>query len=132
MSKLNIMRVEEYTSPNLITVDFKEDLTKVSNLMHTNQVRHIPITENGRVVGIISKRDLQPIKKEAYSSLKAKDLMIPDPYTVSNMDLIHEVAFQMSDRKIGSAIVTQDGKVYGIFTTTDALNALVEIVRESL
>lgn len=42
-----------------------------------------------------------------------------------------DVVFHLSEEKIGSAIITDDGKLDGIFTTTDALNALVDILKSS-
>jgi len=132
VEKIKMMTIEEFTSPNLITADSEDSLSKVNDLLHSKSVRHLPITTGSKIVGIISQRDLQAVKKDDFQSLKAKDIMTKDPFTVSSQDLIHEVAFQMSDRKIGSAIVTHNDEVYGIFTTTDALNALVEIVRESI
>lgn len=54
----------------------------------------------------------------------------PDPVTVRTNDPLDEVAYRMSDLKIGSVIVLDEyGSFYGIFTATDALNALIEVVR---
>ena len=51
-----------------------------------------------------------------------------EPLMVYANDKLSDVAFQLSSAKIGSAIVLdEDSKIFGIFTTTDALNALVEI-----
>ena len=62
--------------------------------------------------------------------MRAADIMAADPVTVSVSAPLDEVAYTMSEKKIGSVIVNdQNGKLLGIFTATDALNALIEIVR---
>ena len=57
--------------------------------------------------------------------------MTADPYTVSIEANLDDVAFEMSRNKYGSAIVMDNNdEVYGIFTSTDALNALIEVLRK--
>lgn len=132
MQKLKELTVEEYTSPSLVTANFDESLLSVAAKMNSHNIRHIPILENSKVMGMISQRDLYSIEKTQFQSKKAYQVMTKEPFTVSTDELIHNVAFEMSKRKIGSAIVVKNDEVFGIFTTTDALNALIEIVRESI
>src|SRR5690606_6620316 len=86
------------------------------------------------VVGIVSQRDLAVLAGldlDKQVQVRASDLMKPDPVTVRSSDPLDDVAYRMSERKIGSVIVLDDsGAPYGIFTATDALNALIEIVRD--
>ena len=86
----------------------------------------------GRLSGIISDRDIfrGASVHEASEPLKVKDLMTKEVYRVSRKENLDKVVFTMSDKKIGSAIVEdKDDDFFGIFTSTDALNALVEIMR---
>ncbi|MCE3014031.1 MAG: CBS domain-containing protein, partial [Proteobacteria bacterium] len=56
------------------------------------------------------------------------DIMSTDPLVVRANDPLSEVAYLLSSSKVGSAIVMDENdEIFGIFTTTDALNALVEI-----
>lgn len=50
--------LEEIMSKSIITVDLDESLTKASDLMDHNGVRHLGVTEGGKIVGVISVRDL--------------------------------------------------------------------------
>ena len=60
--------------------------------------------------------------------MTVEDIMNPNLFSVYRNEGLGEVAFQLSSQKVGSALVLDEsGEVYGIFTTTDALNALVEI-----
>lgn len=129
--KIKKIPVEEFTSVNPITVNASSLINEVKNLMIENNFRHMPVMENGEVVGILSDRDIAIAHRfDPNFKLQAKDLMTTHPYTVNVSDSIEEVVFNMSKNKIGSAIVLDDsGQIYGIFTSTDALNALVEIIR---
>ena len=67
---------------------------------------------------------------EHQQQVRAGDVMAVDPLTVSAATPLDEVAYAMSDRKVGSAIVNDEqGELLGIFTATDALNALIEVTR---
>lgn len=123
--------IDEYTSPCPITVSPNESLDAIQKLMETEGVRHIPVVLSGKPVGIISDRDLKLVGCfEVITPLKAEDVMIPNPFTVSNEDSLEDVVFEMSKQKIGSALILDNsGEVSGIFTSTDALNALVEVLR---
>jgi acetoin utilization protein AcuB len=127
--KISELKVEEYTSPSVITVASTETLDRAMELMQEHKIRHLPVIINGSIGGIISERDvLTHIGKDWTRMLKIEDIMTTTLLTVSKNESLGDVAFQLSSQKIGSALVLDDDEsLYGIFTTTDALNALVEI-----
>lgn len=130
MEKLN-MPVDEFTSPSPISALPKDSLTKVMCLMSENGIRHVPIVSENKAIGIISERDLKvALMVNENCKLLAEDIMVRDLLTTSCNTPLDEVVFEMSSKKIGSAVVEDDkGDLYGIFTSTDALNALIEISR---
>ena len=124
--------VDNYTSPSPVCVNSKEKIVNVLNLMQENHCRHIPVVDDKKVVGILSERDIYKAyyHKENCDALLAKDLMTKNVYRVNKNENLEKVVFYMSDKKIGSALVEDDlEEIAGIFTATDALNALVEIMR---
>ena len=124
--------VEEFTSPSPVLVDENQTAVEALSLMAKHECRHIPVMSQGRLSGIISDRDIfrGASVHEASEPLKVKDLMTKEVYRVSRKENLDKVVFTMSDKKIGSAIVEdKDDDFFGIFTSTDALNALVEIMR---
>ena len=127
---LSQLTVEEYTSPCPIVADCEATIAEAHQLMEENGIRHLPVVRDDKVIGIISDRDLNLVygfKME--TKARIENIMHDCPFSVHKSSLLLDVAFEMSSRKIGSAIVTDDnGKLDGIFTTTDALNALVEIL----
>jgi len=133
MNQLNLP-VEEFTTPNPITATEDATVDDLARLMKEHGIRHLPIVRNAQVVGIISDRDLRVVaalETQEKRLVQAGDIMARDPVTVNSEATLDEVAFEMSDRKIGSVIVNEGDKFLGIFTVTDALNALIEITRSA-
>ena len=125
--------VEEYTTPDPITAE--EDMTfdDLRRLMAEHGIRHLPVVRGSAVVGVISDRDVRLVSGltvEEKAQVRAADIMAADPVSVKASTPLDEVAYVMSDKKVGSVIVNdENGEFLGIFTATDALNALIEIVR---
>jgi len=132
MTRFNVP-VEEFTTPNPVTASADLPVDELRRLMQEHGVRHLPIVRDGRIVGIVSDRDVRValgLGDGQRIQVRAADLMATDLLTVNATQPLDEVAFAMSDKKLGSAIVNdQQGEFLGIFTVTDALNALIEIVR---
>lgn len=128
--------VEEFTTPDPVTAteDMSVDELRQSMLQHG--VRHLPVVRAGTVVGVVSDRDVrlaQGLGEAHKIQVRAADIMASAPVAVKASTPLDEVAYAMSDRKIGSVIVNEDdGEFLGIFTVTDALNALIEIIRAEL
>ena len=125
--------VDEFTTPEPVTATEDLSIDELQRLMEKHGIRHLPVVRGESVVGVISDRDVRLVAGLTYAEkhqVRAGDVMTPDPLIVSATARLDEVALAMSERKVGSAIVTEaDGKLLGIFTATDALNALIEIVR---
>jgi acetoin utilization protein AcuB len=133
MNKLNLP-VEEFTTPDPITAPESATIEQLTKLMKDNEIRHLPILRGEEVIGIVSERDLKVVSGlnfEEKSLVRASDIMAENPFTVSSEASLDQVAFEMSSRKIGSVIVNEGNRFYGIFTATDALNALIELTREN-
>ncbi len=132
MSKI-YLPVEEFTTPDPISAQVDTNIYELSDLMKKHQVRHIPILRDKKVVGILSDRDIRMVSGLTSGQkmlVQARDIMVTDPVTVNSRTSLDAVALEMSRKKIGSVIVNDENDDFlGIFTATDALNALIEIVR---
>ena len=129
------MRVEEFTTPDPVTVAETTAIGELRELMDQHGVRPLPVLRDGEVVGVISERDVrlvQGLSLDEQLQIRAQDLMADDLFVVHASTLLDEVAMEMVSRRVGSAIVRdEDGDFLGIFTLTDALNALIEITRSA-
>lgn len=112
-------------------VESSETVENASKLMRDLKIRHLPVMETGRVKGIISDRDI----KMAFALIDAdphlllvKDICHDDPYVVDPDTKLSLVVRTMADKGYGSAIIVQNEKLVGIFTTVDACRALAAVL----
>lgn len=101
------------------------------SLMQEQHVRHLPVLEGGVVVGMISQRDLGLLGARAparLSDLRVDEAMSGEPYIVSPEAPLRSVVNTLSTRRLGAAIVVEHGQVQGVFTTTDTLSILRDLL----
>jgi acetoin utilization protein AcuB len=103
--------------------------------MLEHEVRHLPVVRGTALVGVLFKSDLKLVESldpAVVRPIKVESVMVTDYYTVAPDEALDVAAREMSKRKWGSALVTDRGKVVGVFTTTDALRALSDALTDSL
>lgn len=121
------------TTPHSVGPD--QPLTVAHRMMHDHHIRHLPVLSGGRLIGMITERDVALIgamKDVDQGKTTVEDAMSTSVYSVSPDALLDEVATAMAEHKYGSAVVLQNGKVVGVFTTVDACRALAELLHGRL
>ncbi len=128
-----IPKIEKFMTPMPHTVGKDIPVETALDLMRTHRIRHIPVQEGGKLVGVVTDRDIKLAGSFAETAqLKVDDVMTPDPYTVQPRAALDEVVAEMAEHKYGCAIVVQDnGKVVGVFTAVDGLRAFHDVLREN-
>ena len=123
----------------VITLSLKDSLYSAEKRMKTNHIRHMPVIDNDKLIGLISLSDLQRISfidaysKEGtedtpvYNMLSIKDMMIKNPLTANPKTTILEVSKLLASKEFHSLPVVEDGKLVGIITTTDLLHYFIEL-----
>lgn len=115
-------------------VEVGDSLLRARALMVEHQIRHLPVQDEGVLVGILTDRDLKraldpdlgmPPKQELFVS----DVFVPEAYVVDGAEPLDTVLEYMATHHIGSALVTKKEKLVGIFTATDACRLLCEHLR---
>jgi len=99
--------------------------------MREHGVRHVPVMGGDELVGILSDRDIarvQCLTRRGADEFFVEDAMTRDPFVVARDMPLTKVAREMVDRNIGSAVVVEGKRVVGVFTVTDALEALIEVL----
>lgn len=112
-------------------VDSDDPVGRLEKMMDDRGIRHLPVQEKGKIVGIVSERDLHHrlpriAAPEEKARLRARDIMIANPYTVGFNTPLSEVVAQMALRHIGSVIVTRKGKLAGILSAMDVCRIFAE------
>ena len=130
-----IPQISKYMTTNPHTVRPGLPLCDAMKLMRQHQIRHLPILEDGKLVGILSERDIRMIesfKNVDPTKVLVEDAMEQSVYVVSPSAPLDQVAAEMASKKYGSAVVMQNLNVVGIFTAVDALTAFSELLHTRL
>ena len=128
--RLPQLPVDEYTTPSPFVVGPETPMTTVLALMQEHGIRHLPVVLGKVPVGIISDRDVRLLTHmPGLGGVTAGEVMVHEPFTVASGTSLETVVLAMARQRIGSSIVTHHGEIVGIFTSTDALNALIEVLR---
>lgn len=124
-------KISKYMTTLPQTVNPKVSITEAYNLMTTENIRHLPVLESGRLVGLISDRDVKFATSFGDSAtLLVEDVMSQDVYSVHPDTELDNVVDTMSLSKFGCAVIQQENqKVVGIFTATDSLRVLATVLR---
>jgi acetoin utilization protein AcuB len=114
------------------TIGRDQTLTAAHETMRAHGVRHLPVLDAGKVVGVLTQRDLyfiETLKGIDADTVKVEEAMAQDVYSVPTDAPLVDVAERMGERKYGCVVVTEKGKPVGLFTTIDALRVLVSLLR---
>lgn len=130
-----IPTVQKYmtTSPHFIGDE--QTIARAHDVLSKHRIRHLPVMHGGKLVGILSERDLaliETLREVDVDQVNVRDAMSSDVYVVSPEAKLDEVVGEMAERKLGSAIVMQNAKVVGILTTVDVCRALAELLHGRL
>lgn len=114
------------------TIEPHQSVLSALAVMDHGRFHHLPVCSGGRVVGVVSERDLSYLLSlQEVESNKAviADIMIPEPVVVGEGATLKEALYLMKTQKVGSVIVTDTKqKVLGIFTAQDAIEYLFELI----
>jgi acetoin utilization protein AcuB len=129
------MRVSEWMTPAPITVAPSAPVPKVGELMLHRRIRHLPVVEGGRLVGIITDRDVRTAQPSPATSLSIQEMrylldrltvravMTRPVITVASREPIAEAVRLMLENRIGGLPVMDGERLVGILTAADVLRA---------
>jgi len=110
-----------------VTVGPRDTLAAAKDKMTQGGFRRLPVVEEGRLVGILSERDLR--QHTGYlENTKTNVAMTEDPLTVTPAATLEEAAQLLLRRKVGGLPVVEAGKLVGIITTSDILQAFLDVM----
>jgi acetoin utilization protein AcuB len=135
-----MLLVENWMNPNVITVDADDSMLDATKLLKEHNIRHLPVLEKGKLVGVITDRDLKRAAPsdatalEAHellyliANIKVREIMTRNPITVPYNYTIEEAAELLLQARIsGMPVVNKDGDVIGTITQTDLFKVLISL-----
>ena len=132
--------VTDIMTANPVTVTPRNAIRTAINLMREGGYRRLPVVDRGKLVGIITDRDLRRaanspfvVREQWYDNfildhIEVGSCMTPNPLTIEPTASIAEAARMMRNNKIGGVPVVADGQLVGIVTETDLLDFLIELL----
>jgi acetoin utilization protein AcuB len=131
-----VLRVRTWMTQDLVTLSPEASVAEALTLCRERRIRHIPILEEGRLVGIVSDRDLRDAspalgdadRASTLQEIRLGDVMTREVSTADPQDPIENAAQEMYELKIGSLPVVaeeDEEKLLGIVTSSDVMRALV-------
>lgn len=132
--------VRELMSREVRTLERNDVLTVGDELMKAERIRHLPVLdETGSLVGIVSQRDIfrgalaralgygEHAQSRLMSQLLVKEVMSNDPVTIAPDATLGEAAARMRELKIGCLPVVENGRLVGILTEGDFVQAFTQL-----
>jgi CBS domain-containing membrane protein len=131
--------VREIMTGSPVTLKPEDTLDLANDVISLGRIRHMPVVEDGRLVGLLSERDLigaaattifglkQKRKSALLKTVLIKDVMKKRVISVKPDTPIKDAAHLMADKKIGCVPVVESGTLVGLLTTTDILRYVEQL-----
>jgi acetoin utilization protein AcuB len=137
------MFIDKSMTKDVLTVRPDTGIPEAHAIMAQNRIRHLPVVgEDNTLLGIVTDRDIrsampssllpeteQTAEKKQISTLKVKEIMTPNPVTVSPLQTLEDAIILMQKTKVGAfPVVDEEGKLRGIISIRDLLRAFVNVL----
>ena len=135
------MFVQQRMTGNPITITSTSTIADASELMRTNKFRRLPVVDNGKLVGLVTDRDLREVAPSPATTLsifelnyllakmQIKDIMQKKVITIQSDATVEEAALLLYNHRIGGLVVVDgQGTVSGVITETDIFKCFVDVM----
>lgn len=127
--------IKSVMTPFPHSIDIDASIVDARKFMMSHHIRHLPVTDNTELVGILTDRDIKLILGPDFDypsqqELSVRDVYIDSPYIVSLDEPLTNVLANMVEKHIGSVLVTRKGKLAGVFTATDVCRSFYQFITD--
>ena len=134
--------VSRWMSTKLVVIDANASIIEAIHLMKENNIRRLPVVSKGKIAGVLTEKMLKDYTPSKATSLDTwevhyllsktpvSDAMNPTPHRITPDTDLADAAKLLHDRKLNGVLVMEGETLVGLFTTTDALQALLDICHE--
>lgn len=132
------MLICDWMAKNVLTIDENASLMQATRIMKENGIRRLPVLAKGRLVGILTDRDVKEaspsrgvsldVHELSYllSEMKVKEVMTPSPHTLGCYESLEKAAVIMQECRIsGMPVVDESGNLIGLLSETDVLRGFI-------
>jgi acetoin utilization protein AcuB len=131
-----MLQVKDSMTREVVALSPEDTAKAALALCRERRIRHLPVLEDGRLVGIASDRDFRdaapplgdPERAAALAEIRVGEVMAREVVTAVSDDPIEQAANTMRERRIGCLPVVEGGELVGIVTASDVMDALVYLV----
>lgn len=132
------MKVTDIMVQDVATLDVDDELSLANDIMKLGRIRHLPVVQGKKLVGMLSERDLfrsslvealghEPTKtRDVMKAVRIQDIMVKRLITISPEADIKEAVHLMLQHKIGCVPVVRGSELLGLITETDILRLFLE------
>ncbi len=137
------MFIDKSMTTDVITIDPETSIAEACELLTHTHIRHLPvINENGKLVGIVTDRDIRSAmpsillceeaaaeEKQRIAQLKVEDIMTRNVVTISPMNTLEDALLLMQRTRVGAfPVVDRHGKLIGIISVRDLMRAFINVL----
>lgn len=132
------MLIKDWMTKNILTVDENASVMRATRIMKDNNVRRLPVLAHGKLVGLVTDRDLKEASPSKASSLdihemyyllsemKVKEVMTPSPICLQENDSLEMAAMVMLENTISGVLLENaSGHLVGLLSESDVLRAFI-------
>src|SRR5215204_3319170 len=133
---MRMLRVRDSMTREVVTLGPEASAAEAWGVCQELGIRHLPIVEEGRLIGLVSDRDLRDVspprgsggERDTLAWVRLRDIMSTDLATIAPLDTIEHAAREIYERRIGCLPVVAEGELVGIITSSDMMRTLIELV----
>ena len=125
------MLIKKFMTQNPVILSPEEDVQVAFNLLTIKEVRQAPVLDNGKLIGIVTDRDLRMaiVQDLNDTNLTVRNFMTSNPKTVFEDAPLQSAANIIAEKKFNALpVISESGNLVGIITTTDILLGLLNTV----
>ena len=116
---------------DIITVNKDRDIVETAELLLKNHIGGVPVMDNGKIVGIVSKSDfIDTCKGKAYEKILVEEVMSTDLVSVLSQDRLIHARRVMLDSKVGRLLIGENDELAGILSSKDIIRAMISFKKE--
>lgn len=126
-----VSEVLDMKGRRLVTIDSEATVREAAATLVQNNVGSLPVVDDGRLVGVISERDVLRLmhhRGDGFGRLPVVEVMTRDPATCRVEDAVEEVMGLMSERRIAKVPVVEDGLLVGVVSVGDVIKVMYDKV----